>query len=61
VIDLDEIRNYDQVKLRRKYYTRYIPHVTILNKNGKVLYDRAGEISTDKLSDILESEIKKST
>ena len=61
VIDLDEIRNNDQVKLKRKYYTRYIPHVTILNKNGKVLYDRAGEISTDKLSDILESEIKKSS
>ena len=61
VIDLDEIRNKDQVSLKRKYYTNYIPHVTIINKNGKVLYDRAGEISTDKLSDILESQINKSS
>jgi len=58
VIDLDEVRNKDQVGLKRKYYTHYIPHVTILNKNGKVIYDRAGEVSTDKLSDILESAIK---
>ena len=61
VIDLDHIRNKDQVNLKQKYYTNYIPHVTIINKNGKVLYDRAGEISTDKLSDILESQINKSS
>ena len=61
VIDLDHIRNKDQVNLKQKYYTKYIPHVTIINKNGKDLYDRAGEISTDKLSDILESQINKSS
>jgi hypothetical protein len=61
VIDLDEISSRDQVGLKQKYYTNYIPHVTIINKEGKVVYDRAGEVSTDKLSDILESEINKSS
>ncbi|NIP38449.1 MAG: hypothetical protein GWO07_05950 [Candidatus Dadabacteria bacterium] len=60
VIDLDEIRNNDQVKLRRKYYTKYIPHVTMISKDGKVLYDRAGEVRTDKLSEILLKEIDSS-
>jgi len=61
VIDLDHIRNKDQVNLKRKYYTNYIPYVTIFSKDGKVVYDRAGEVSTDKLSDILESQINKSS
>ncbi len=61
VIDLDHIRNKDQVSLKRKYYTNYIPHVTSFSKDGKVVYDRAGEVSTDKLSDILESQINKSS
>ena len=61
VIDLDHIRNKDQVSLKRKYYTNYIHHVTIFSKDGKVVYDRAGEVSTDKLSDILESQINKSS
>ena len=61
VIDLDHIRNKDQVNLKRKYYTNYIPHVTIFSQDGKVVYDRAGEVSTDKLSDILESQINTSS
>ena len=61
IIDLDQIRNNDQVNLKRKYYKNYIPHVTILNKDGKVIYDRAGEVSTAKLSEILESQINKSS
>lgn len=57
VVDLEEIKNSDQVKLKSKYYTGYIPHVTILTKSGKVIYDRAGEVSTDKLSSILQMDI----
>lgn len=59
VIDLDQIRNNDQVKLKRKYYKNYIPHVTMISKGGSVLYDRAGEISTQHLFDILDKEIDK--
>lgn len=57
VVDLEEIKNSDQMKLKSKYYTGYIPHVTILSKSGKVLYDRAGEVSTDKLSSMLQMDI----
>lgn len=57
VIDLDELVNRDQLELKKRYYKNYIPHVTILDNKGKVVYDKAGEIKTDVLSEILKKTI----
>ncbi len=55
VVDLDNNISDEQRSLRAKHYRRYIPHVTVYGKSGKVLYDRSGEVSNQKMSDILDS------
>jgi len=57
IMDVDEIKNADQVKLRNRFYRNYIPHVTIIDREGKVLYDRSGEVGVDLISTYLESSI----
>lgn len=55
IVDLDEIKNPDQVRLKNKFYRNYIPHVTVIDSGGKVLYNSAGEVGTDKISKYLEN------
>jgi thioredoxin-like negative regulator of GroEL len=58
IVDLDQRRSPAQQELVKKYYQGYIPHVTILDKNGKAIYDRAGEADESKLSAILDGALK---
>jgi thioredoxin-related protein len=42
----------------RKFHRRSIPHVAILDKDGKPLYDQAGEVEESELASILERPLK---
>jgi hypothetical protein len=54
VVDLDERRSPEQQELVKKYYQGSIPHVLILDANGKPLYDSAGEVDSKHISSIFE-------
>ena len=54
VVDLDEKRSPDQQKLVKEYYEGSIPHVLILDANGKPLYNSAGEVDSKHISSIFE-------
>jgi thioredoxin-related protein len=54
VVDIDGEISNEQRELKGRFYKNYIPHVTIIDGNGNVLYNRSGEIGTDILSGILD-------
>jgi hypothetical protein len=54
IIDLDTGPSAEQSELVKKYYQGSIPHVVILDRNGKSAYDAAGEVSEQEISGILE-------
>ena len=58
IIDLDKKRSKDQQKLVETYYGGYIPHVIVLDKNGKALYSLAGEVEEFTLSRILDKALE---
>ncbi len=55
VVDLDSPLSKEQRGLRDRHYKNYIPHVTLYDKEGKVVYDRSGEVRNDKISRVLDS------
>jgi hypothetical protein len=54
IIDLDKKRPSAQQELVEKYYQGFIPHVVVLDKSGKALYNSAAEVEESKLSAILD-------
>jgi thioredoxin-related protein len=58
VIDLDAEISKQQAELRDRFYTNYIPHVTIVDRDGQVVYNKSGEIDTARVSDMLDSALK---
>jgi hypothetical protein len=59
VVDLNRPSD-EQRGLIAKYYRGFIPTIAVINKNARLLYDRAGETAsergdTSKLQDLLES------
>lgn len=54
VVDLDSPRSNEQNDLIKKHYRNYIPHVTIVDKTGGVVYDRSGEVGNGSTSDLLD-------
>ena len=56
--DLDVRSSLAQQELVKKYYTGSIPHVTVLDRNGKAVYDDAGEVDEAKISQILDAALK---
>ncbi len=54
IVDLDSQISSEQRDLRGRFYRRYIPHVTIVDGKGDVLYNRSGEIGTETISAILD-------
>jgi hypothetical protein len=55
VVDLDTEISKQQKELKDRFYRNYIPHVTIINAKGDVIYNRSGEISTDSISTLLDT------
>ncbi|MEQ9619924.1 MAG: hypothetical protein RIG61_12230 [Deltaproteobacteria bacterium] len=54
VVDLNSPLSKEQKDLRDRHYKNYIPHVTLYDKEGKVVYDGSGEVSNDKMSGVLD-------
>ena len=54
VVDLDQKRSDAQQELVKKYYQGYIPHVVVLDRSGKPLYNSSGEVATEKISTLLD-------
>lgn len=61
IIDLDKKRPAEQQPLVKEYYTGYIPHVVVLDANGKALYNSAGEVDSRVIEGILEKSIARQT
>ncbi len=58
VVDLDSKMSKKHKKLKDKFYENFIPHVTIIDAKGDVVYDRSGEVHTNTLSKILDKSLK---
>lgn len=58
VVDLDQKRSPEQQELVKKYYQGYIPQVVVLDKQGKAVYNSAGEVDEAEISNILEGALK---
>jgi thiol-disulfide isomerase/thioredoxin len=55
VVDLDQKHPAVQEELVKKFYKGYIPHVVVLNRDGKPAYDASGEVDEKEISKIFES------
>lgn len=53
VIDLDHALSNPQLDLVKKYYGGAIPHVVVLDKAEKAVYDSTGEVGESDISEIL--------
>jgi hypothetical protein len=58
IVDLDRNPSAYQQKLAHKYYRNYIPHVTILDAHGAVMYDQAGEVEVSRVSGLLDQALQ---
>jgi thiol-disulfide isomerase/thioredoxin len=54
VVDLDRPRSPAQEELVKKFYKGYIPHVLVLNRDGKTAYNASGEVDSGEISKLLE-------
>ena len=54
IADLDKPLSSPQSDLVKSHYTGSIPHVTVLDKTGKAVYDTAGEVSEQEIGDVLD-------
>jgi hypothetical protein len=61
VVDLDVKRSPEQQKLVKEYYEGSIPHVLILDANGKPLYNSAGEVESKHIASIFEQSFNQSS
>jgi hypothetical protein len=58
VIDLDQKHAAVQEELVKKFYKGYIPHVVVLNRNGKPAYNASGEVDEKEITKILDSALQ---
>jgi hypothetical protein len=54
VVDLDQKRSPTQQQLVKQYYQGYIPHVVVLDKSGKAVYNSSGEVDESSVSSLLD-------
>jgi hypothetical protein len=52
VVDLDTKRSPEQQKLVKQFYKGYIPHVVVLDANGKPLYNSSGEVDSKEIEGV---------
>jgi hypothetical protein len=58
IVDLDQKRSPAQQQLVKQYYQGYIPHVVVLDKSGKAVYNSSGEVDESSLSSTLDRALK---
>jgi hypothetical protein len=54
VVDLDRPRSPAQKELVKKFFKGRIPHVVVLNRDGKTAYNSSGEVDSAEISKLLE-------
>jgi hypothetical protein len=54
VVDLDLHQSMAQQKLVKEFYKGSIPHVVVLNRDGRTAYNSAGEVDSAEISTVLE-------
>jgi hypothetical protein len=59
VIDLDQKLPPAQKAIVDKYYTGYIPNVTVLDRFGHTLYSDAGEVDETVIGKFLDKALSK--
>jgi len=58
IVDMDRQRSAAQEDLVKRFYKGYIPHVTVLNRDGKVAYNASGEVEEGEITKVLEKALK---
>jgi hypothetical protein len=58
VVDMDRQRSGAQGDLVKRFYKGYIPHVTVLNRDGKIAYNASGEVEEGEISKVLDKTLK---
>jgi len=58
VVDMDRQRSGAQEDLVKRLYKGYIPHVTVLNRDGKIAYNASGEVEEGEISKVLDKTLK---
>jgi hypothetical protein len=54
IVDLDQPLSPPQSELVKNHYKRSIPHVVVIDKTGKAVYDAAGEVSETEIEGVLD-------
>jgi hypothetical protein len=54
VVDLDRRRSPAQKELEKKFFKGYIPHVVVLDREGRTAYNASGEVQEGEISKVLE-------
>jgi thioredoxin-related protein len=54
IVELDKPLSSAQSELVKNHFTGSIPHVVVLDKTGKAVYDTAGEVSEQEIGDVLD-------
>ena len=54
IVDLDLRQSVAQEKLVKEFYKGSIPHVVVLNRDGRTEYNSAGEVDSAEISKVLE-------
>jgi hypothetical protein len=60
VVDLDVRRSPEQQQLVKQYYKGYIPHLVVLDTNGRALYNRDGEVDSRVIESLFEKSFAQS-
>jgi hypothetical protein len=58
VIDLDRKHVPVHEELVKRFYKGYIPHVVVLNRDGKPAYNASGEVDEKEISKILDRALR---
>ena len=58
IVDLDQKHSPEQQKLINQYFGGYIPHVVVFDKRGRAIYNSSGEVSSEKISQLLDQALQ---
>jgi len=58
LVDLDQKHTPAQDELVTKFYRGYIPHIVVLNSDGKPVYNASGEVDEQEISKLLDGMIR---
>ena len=58
VVDIDHERSAAQQDVMKKFFKGYIPHVVVLNRDGKTAYNASGEVDEGEMSKVLDKALR---